>query len=323
MPRLALVIVDFNGLADTRKCLQSMAAADLQGSPVIVIDNGSDPPTAPHIAREFPWAQVIRREVNGGWAGGNNEGIRHALELGAEWILLLNNDIVVAPDIVPRMLAAADSAPGLGVLGPVINFMDEPTAVMTDGVVFNPPGPAGTFFSRLEVPPQRQSPPMVARVDIVNGCALMVSAEAIRRIGMVDERFFLIHEEADLCLRVVAAGIGCGVLAETLVWHKGSSTFKRTGSRLQCYYDSRNLALLLRKHAGSHKRGRGVIRSWFEYARYVYYRWSIEQEAGEHDSAHAVIEGILDAFASRWGPYARRRHAFSWLISLPFRLAHR
>jgi GT2 family glycosyltransferase len=244
------------------------------------------------------------------------------MELGAERILLLNNDIIIAPDLVEKMLAAADAHPDFGIMGPVINFMDEPDAVMTDGVVFNSPGPPGSFFGRLEVPPRSGGPPVVTSVDIVNGCALMVSAEVIRRIGLVDERFFLIHEEADLCLRAVAAGIGCGVFAETLVWHKGSSSFARTGSRFQRYYDSRNLILLLRKHAMSHRRGRSLARSWFEYFRYVYYRWSIEREAGERDAARAVVAGILDAFAGRWGAWRERRHPMRWLVEVPFAIIH-
>lgn len=322
-PALALVVLDFNGLEDTRKCLRSMEAADLQGAPVILVDNGSAPETAAPIEREFPWAIVIRREENGGWAGGNNEGIRKALELGAKWILLLNNDVVVTPNIVERMLAAAEACPEFGIIGPLINFMDEPDVVMTDGVVFNPPGPPGSFFSRLVVSADRSSPPTVAKVDIVNGCALMISADTISKVGMVDERFFLIHEEADLCLRAVAAGIGCGVLAETLVWHKGSSSFKRTGSSHQRYYDSRNLVLLLAKHASTHQRGRSSLRSWFEYFRYVYYRWSIEHESGEHGAANAVVEGVLDGLGRRWGAYRQRRHRLRWLVTMPFSLVHR
>jgi GT2 family glycosyltransferase len=322
-PRVAIVVVDFNGLQDTRKCLDSIAAARFENTRTIVIDNGSTPATAPAIAAEYAWAHVIRREVNGGWAGGNNEGIKAALADGADWAILLNNDTTVAPDLVPRMLAAAASNPGHGVLGPVINFMDEPGAVMTDGVVFNPPGPPGQFFARLEVPPRREPTPRVVDVDIVNGCALMISADTLRRIGLVDERFFLIHEESDLCLRAVAAGIRCGVVAETLVWHKGSSSFKRTGSRHQRYYDSRNLVLLLRKHARTHRRGRSAVRSWFEYFRYVYYRWSIEREAGEKDAAAAVVEGVLDGVAGRHGPYERGPRSCSGLLDGAFSTLHR
>lgn len=322
-PEVAFVIVDFNGLADTRKCLLSMEAADLQGAPVVVVDNGSQPPTAGAIASEFPWVKVIRREENGGWSGGNNEGIRWALAAGARHMVLLNNDTIVAPNIVARLMAAAHSSPATGIMGPVINFMDEPDVVMTDGVIFNAPGPPGSMFTRLVVTPQLAQPPVIEKVDIVNGCALMISAQTLQKIGLIDDRFFLIHEEADLCLRAVAAGIGCGVLAETLVWHKGSSAFKKTGLRHQRYYDARNLILLLKNHAASHHRGRSSWRAWFEYFRYAYYRWSIEREAGETDAADSIVEGLLDGLAGRWGPYQRRPHPMRHVVNGLFRLVHR
>jgi len=144
------------------------------------------------------------------------------------------------------------------------------------------------------------------------------------RIGLVDERFFLIHEESDLCLQALRAGFRCGVVADGLVWHKGSSTFKRSGARLQRYYDARNLALLLRKHARTHRRGRSVARSWLEYLRYVYYRYTLEREAGETDAAHAVIEGVVDAFAGRYGIHSPRpRSAGHAVVGATFALMGR
>ncbi len=95
--------------------------------------------------------------------------------------------------------------------------------------------------------------PTITDVDIVNGCCMMVRAEVLARVGLIDERFFLIHEESDFCLRARQAGFKCGVMAEALVWHKGSSSFKRSGKRWQRYYDARNLYLLLSKHAVTHR----------------------------------------------------------------------
>lgn len=321
--RFAIVVVDFNGRDDTRKCLESLRTSDLRGALVVVVDNGSQPENASAHRAENGWATIIRNEQNGGWAGGNNTGIREALARGAEWVVLLNNDTVVAADFVPRLAAAISGNPRWGIIGPVIQYMDEPGAVMTDGVIFNPTGRPGEFFARREVPIERQDPPRVLPVDIVNGCCMAVSARVFERIGLVDERFFLIHEESDLCLRALQAGFECGVLAEGLVWHKGSSSFKRSGLRLQRYYDARNLMLLLRNHAASHRRGRSVLRSWVEYFKYLHYRHSTELEAGEKDSARAVIEGVSDAFSGRWGPYQPRRRATFGAWSTLFATLHR
>ena len=297
--RLCIVLVNYNGLPDTLRCLRSLEAA---GRPdTVVVDNASaDDPTAA-LRREFPWCAVVHNPVNGGWAGGNNAGVRHALERGADRIVLLNNDTVVAPDFSARLTAAAEAYHAHGVLGPVIRFLDPPHEVQTDGVVFNRPKRPG-FFQRKPVDLVAAATPVVADVDIVNGCCMMVRADVFRRIGLIDERFFLIHEESDFCLRARRAGFRCGVLGEALVWHKGSSSFQRTGKRWQRYYDARNLYLLLSKHAGR-PGGRGSLRSLWEYLKYTYYRYALEREAGHADAADAVVEGLHDALAHRFGPF--------------------
>ena len=293
-PNVWIVPVNFNGLDDTRKCLRSLAELRTPAS-VIVVDNASnDDPTA-LLKGEFPWTHFVRNGANAGWSGGNNTGIRYALERGADYVILLNNDTTVHPDIVGRLLAAADAHPSFGVIGPVIRYMDEPDDVMTDGVVFNRPGVDG-FFQRKVVPERDANPPKVDDVDIVNGCCMMIAARVFQRIGLIDDRFFLIHEEADFCLRTREAGFKCGVLAEGLVWHKGSSAFKRSGKKWQRYYDTRNLGQLLSKHGGG-------VRNYAKFLRYAYHRYCHEREVGATDAADAVLEGLIDLATRRYGAY--------------------
>ena len=100
--------------------------------------------------------------------------------------------------------------------------MDEPETVLTDGCRFNHPESPG-FFERIVVPIETIDPPRVDPVEIVNGCCMMIARQVFEQIGLIDERFFLIHEEADFCLRARQAGFACGILAEPLVWHKHSA----------------------------------------------------------------------------------------------------
>ncbi|VTR99799.1 Glycosyl transferase family 2 OS=Roseiflexus castenholzii (strain DSM 13941 / HLO8) GN=Rcas_0459 PE=4 SV=1: Glycos_transf_2 [Gemmata massiliana] len=301
-PNVWIVPVNYNGTDDTQKCLRSLAGLSTPAN-VVLVDNASHPDPTPALASEFPWVHVVRNAENLGWSGGNNTGIRYALDRGADFVMLLNNDTTVAPDIVERLLSAFQAHPQFGVIGPVIRYMDEPDVVMTDGVTFNPPRFPG-FFQRKIVPERRADPPAVDETDIVNGCCMMVRADVFQRIGLIDDHFFLIHEEADFCLRVKEAGFGCGVLAEPLVWHKGSTAFKRAGKKWQRYYDTRNLSLLLRKHrVGS---GRGLLSAYTTYLRYAYHRYCHEREAAQRDAADAVLEGLIDAAARRTGPYRAR-----------------
>ena len=331
-PPPAIVLVDYNGLDDTRKCLASLAG--LAGAArVVVVDNASRVDVSAALSGTFPWATFLRAGRNGGWAGGNNLGLKFALDGGADLVILLNNDTVVGPDFACRMVAAADAHPDFGILGPVIRFLAPPHEVQTDGVVFNGPARPG-FFQRLAVPlpPAGTTPgaasteppggPAVAEVDIVNGCCLMVRRAVVEGIGPIDEEYFLVHEESDFCLRAQEAGFRNGVIAESLVWHKGSSSFQREGKRLQRYFDTRNLARLLRRHRGR-PTARGPWASRRHYLMYAYHRYAIEREGGFRDSADAILEGLYDAMTGRWGPHSARRRPGLSLLRLAFGSAWR
>ena len=318
-PHIYIIVVNYNGLSDVQRCLRSIVAIDYPSLSTVLVDNASQQDPEPSVRHEFPWCQVVRNPSNRGWAGGNNTGICFALGHRADQIVLLNSDTIVSPLLAERLAEAAEIHRGFGIIGPVINFMDEPDRVMTDGCLFNHPAQAG-FFQRKPIPNGAKGQPGLTKVDIVNGCCMMVSAGVFRRIGLIDERFFLVHEETDFCLRARQAGILCGVIGETLVWHKGSSSFGQTGKPWQRYYDARNLYLLLKKHLPTHQRGRSPWRSRLEYLKYIYYRYAIERENGRNDAADAVLEGFHDAMLGRYGILERNprptlpvlRKLFEW-----------
>ncbi|MCE9529634.1 MAG: glycosyltransferase family 2 protein [Planctomycetes bacterium] len=317
--RIAIIVLNFNGWDDTRLCLRSLADLNTPAT-IVLVDNASTDDRLAEFRQEFPRIHTLRNAVNGGWAGGNNTGIRYALDRGADWLLLLNNDTTVAPQLIDSLLAAARAHPTFGILGPVIAFMDEPDTVMTDGCNFNHPAREG-FFQRQPV--ELTEPPALAEVEIVNGCAMMLSANVPRTIGLIDERFFLIHEESDYCLRARAAGFRCGVVGSTLVWHKGSSSFKRSGRKMQRYYDARNLFLLLDKHVDDHPPGRNWLSSMTTYLRYVYHRYCLERENGSQESADAVVNGLCDALAGNFGAMSERTRWGSQLVRKLFETARR
>lgn len=305
-PRLWIVVLTYNGLADTRKCLATLQAAIRPGVVPLLVDNGSTDDTKAAVEQEFPWCQILRLDPNQGPAGGNNRGIEHALAHGAEWIMLLNNDTTVRPELCERMLEAAAALPDYAVLGPIINYMSEPELVMTDAVIFNGPAYHG-FFERRAVPPTQHRPPTAIETDVVNGCIMMIRADVFRAIGLFDENIFIYHDETDFCLRAWEAGFRCGVIDHQLIWHKGSSTFKDTGKRMARYYDSRNLWYVLRKHHGAKRHGRSWRSSAMMYVRYNYYRYCVEREAGFTVSADGVLEGVCDGLAGRVGRHVERR----------------
>jgi GT2 family glycosyltransferase len=315
------VIVGFNGLADTLECLASLERAAEGALNVVYVDNASAPYVAQAVRTRFPWCHIVRNASNEGYAGGNNRGIFYAMTQGADAVLILNNDTLVSDDSLQVLSEMSAASPGFGIIGPVIGRHGEPSVVMTDGCLFNRFA-HGAFFGRQEIPLDPTVSARVHATEIVNGCCMLVRSEVFRAIGMFDERFFLIHEESDFCLRAREAGFALGVINRVLVWHKGSQSFKATGRRVQRYFDVRNLALLLRKHPTGAER-RSKAQSWLAYFRYAYHRFSIEYEAHEKAAANAVLEGVGDALTGRYGVYAARARIFVHLLRGPFVLASR
>ena len=130
--RLVAVVVSWNGRDDTLDALES-----LRGIETVVVDNGSVDGSADAIAERFPEVELIRAGVNLGFAGGNNAGIRRALDRGADWVLLVNNDATVEPGIVEALAAAAASRPDAGVLACKVLFADS-DRLWYAGAGFNP-----------------------------------------------------------------------------------------------------------------------------------------------------------------------------------------
>ena len=112
-PKVAVVVVNYNGLEDTLHCLESLRQMDYPNYRVVVVDNGSAPSDEQEISAAHNWAEVIRSEQNLGWAGGNNRGIRWSLQEGADYVLLLNNDTRVHSRILRQLVDAAHAAPDL------------------------------------------------------------------------------------------------------------------------------------------------------------------------------------------------------------------
>ena len=297
-PLVVIVVLHWNGLDDTLRCLDSLARQTYRRLRVLVVDNGSTVDARPAIVARFAAASVVRLAQNRGWAGGNNAGLAVALAAGAKYVLLLNNDTVAEPELVERLVETACQSGGLGVLGPAVRLGGAQRPVFSGGSSFDPSGRAG-FFADVE---PSASPGAVRSVDVVNGCCMLLSRAAVERVGRFDERFFLVHEEADFCLRAAERGVGRAVLAAPLVTHVQHASFRRAGLALQAYYDTRNLLLLVRKHVRGAARARGL---WgcLSHARYRYEEF---HQAGEPERARAVAAGLVDGLTGRFGRWSGR-----------------
>ncbi|WP_239187379.1 glycosyltransferase family 2 protein [Candidatus Nitrotoga sp. HW29] len=248
-PNVAIVVLNWNGANDTLECLNSLVSLTYPNFSVIVVDNGSTDNSLGKLrAYSSPFPLVLLETgKNLGYAGGNNVGTRHALEHGADFVLLLNNDTTVAPDLLEQLINAAQRSPDAGVFSARVMYFDNPDLVWFDGARWN------ESSLRLEWPGQgareAELSTMDRDTDYACGAALFFRAEVARKIGLLDEAFFLVWEEVDWCFRARKAGWHNKVVAAAKVWHKIGVSFGSESSPLRTYFSIRNQLLWFSRHA--------------------------------------------------------------------------
>jgi len=242
-PRVVVVVLTFNGWMDTAACLESLAAITYSNLETVIVDNHSTDGTLDALRQNYPAVKVITNDVNVGFAAGNNIGLSYALDQDTAYVLLLNNDVHVAPDFLTRLVATAQAQPDAALVGPLVYHSDEPKIIQSAGGMTR----RWRFFHRGQNETDAGQFHATEVVDWLTGCAILARVDAVRRFGNFDPAFFLYDEEVDWCLRARAAGYKIVFEPCARVWHKGVQRNYKPSPQVT-YYSARNELLLLVKH---------------------------------------------------------------------------
>jgi len=275
-PLISVVVLNWNGADDTLACLDSLESLTYPDFQIIVVDNGSTDDSLGKLrAYSSPYPLVLLETGrNLGYAGGNNVGTRHALEHGADFVLVLNNDTTVAPDLLGQLVDAARRNPDAGVLSARVMYFDNPEKVWFDGARWN------ESALQLEWPGQGESETNLGTIDhdtdYACGAALFFRAEVARQVGLLDETFFLVWEEVDWCFRARKAGWRCLVVPAARIWHKIGVSFGSESSPLRMYFSIRNELLWFSRHASLSAR----LRLWAKNLRRLIPKLHVSADPG-------------------------------------------
>ncbi len=241
-PRVAVVILNWKRPDLTAACLASLRRSDYSEWFAIVVDNGSGDDSIALIRERFPDALVVDNGVNLGFAAGNNPGIAQAIRSGADYVLLLNDDTEVAPEMLRILVEEAESDPRIGIVGPKILYYQPANVIWS----------AGGAVSKLGVPGHLRADEAdddangtSFRTDYVTGCAMLVRRSVIERVGGFDERFFMYFEETEWCARARRAGYEVRCAPSARMWHKIPPGARGASPTYQ-YLMTRNRLLYLR-----------------------------------------------------------------------------
>jgi GT2 family glycosyltransferase len=233
MRHITAVVLNWNGPEDTIRCVRSLRESAQPGLDVVVVDNASTDDSVTRFRSELPGVTIITRDSNGGYAAGNNEGIRSALARGADYVLVVNNDVVVTRGFLEPMLAEAEADPRVGVVTCDARFeSDHDRSYPTGGTL--------SWWRGAGVALPRSSREQRKVVDFVSGCILLVRREVFEKVGYFDESFFMYFEDVDFSRRVARA-FQIVYTPRAMVYHRsggGDAWSRQTTTYL--YYMARN-----------------------------------------------------------------------------------
>ena len=239
-PRVYIVVLNWNGWRDTLTCLASLGRLTYPSYQVVVVDNGSTDESVHRIRDAYPHVVLLETGRNLGFSGGNNVGIRYALERGADYLWLLNNDTKADPHALTAMVEVAERDPKIGAVGSVLYYMDQPERVQAWG--------GGRVNMWWGVARHFTTPVPAERIHYITGASLLIRREGLEEVGLLDEEFFMYWEDADLGFRLRKAGWKLAVASNARVWHKETASLGKKSPILDEYFNA-SAVRFFRRHA--------------------------------------------------------------------------
>ena len=246
-PRVAIIILNWNGIEDTKACLNSLKKISYKNYDVVLLDNGSRYKEPEFLQKEFgSYIDLfIKKKENCGFSGGNNIAIRRALCQDYDYFLLLNNDTEVAPDFLDELVNFAEREKKTGIVGPKIYFHSDKNRIWFAGGKMHWWTSLNYHIGEREMDKGQHDEPK--KIDYTTGCTLLIKRKVIEQIGLLDEKFFAYQEDGDWCLRARKRGWQVWYVPTSKIWHKISASAGKN-SPFQVHLVTRNRIWLVRKN---------------------------------------------------------------------------
>jgi len=231
IPKVSIIVLTRNRKNDLRECLESLKKLTYLNYDVIVVDNDSTDGTIGLMQCYRDSVEFIETGKNLGFSAGNNVGIKRALEKGADYLLLLNDDTIVDPGFLNVLVNACEKDASVGIAGPKIYLYAEPRKLWATADIKN--------IRKIDEGQENED----KYVDYVVGCAFFIRREVVEKVGFLDEDLFLYREEDVYCTKARNAGYKIMFLPRSIIWHKAPVL----GDHLkpyQVYYNCRNSILV-------------------------------------------------------------------------------
>lgn len=286
MPSVVALVLNWCAEDDTRRCVESLEAQAYAALHICILDNASPDGSGERLARALPAHEYIQTGANLGYAGGNAVGIRRALEQGAAYVLVINDDAELSPGCLPALVHAMEAHPDAAIAAPTIVHRDTPERIWWAGGTFVPWKVIGDHPGFGAPTPEPAGPPR--DVEFVSGCIMLLRTDAIREAGAFDPAFVSYVEDLDLSLRYREHGwrllhVPSAVGAHAVPWPPPRP------SPFAIEYRDRNRRRVAARHLGALQRL--AFAGWFYPSRVVLLAGALLR--GDRATARALVRGAL------------------------------
>ncbi len=296
--KVSAILVNYNGGDDTLECLDSLQAQVGVNCRPLVVDNASRDGSAERIRNCCPDAQVIVNPNNRGFCGGNNVGIRAALEAGCDYLFLVNNDTILEPDCLQNLLQCAQSQPQAAILSPAMYYYADRTRPWFTGSSVH--WKLGNVdHTHVDVRAEGIKTPFA--IPWTTGCAMLIPSARMRELIGFDERFFCYFEDCDLSFRAQRSGYRCVLCPTAILYHKVGATANRN-SLARHYYLRRNKLLVFARNTRGAARYELLARLTKRSLVAARQMRRAPTEGYDARTARSELLGVLDFYRRRFGP---------------------
>lgn len=309
-PKVSIIILNWNRFKDIVECLESVFKTTYPNYEVIVVDNASTDGSVEKLKKLFASVIILSCKNNLGFAGGNNVGIRHGMNHGAEYVWLLNNDIIVEPDTLCSLIIESEKYSSVGLLSPVLYRYSSPSQVQCCGSLIAWDNYSVKHFTEMGSISQTNE------ADTwLWGTALLIKRDVINKVGYLNEKYFAYHEDLEYSLRSSRAGYVNKYVPSAKIFHKGLSQEKRGNISIclnQFYYITRNEYWFWCSNLIFFKK----IIFLRKYLVRVFRNIGYCKNQQIYDGAEAYLDAIYCAFCNKGGAWDKRNSMPRWLKKL-------
>lgn len=245
-PKVFIIILNFNSFQDTKECLLSLKQINYDNYEIVVVDNYSKDNSYEKLKKEFSTYNILKCNENLGYANGNNLGVKYALERDADYICILNNDVVVENDFLTKIIKVMLDREDIGIAGPCICNYEDKNIIQAMGANINLY--TGLTQGKYKGYKYNDIPNRDFLVDYLGGACFVCRREVFEKIGLIPENYFLFFEETEFCYKAGKEDYKLLCVYESKIYHKGSSTISKY-SGLSYYFLNRNRVVFIRRNA--------------------------------------------------------------------------